>query len=181
MAEINISDKCDIQQGGSLHHSPLFSKISLVSHHTLHATRRRCRAKKKILNLARLYVPSCLFSLVNIVAPRPSNMFSEKRVCCVCTPAWLTTRHSDKTTSGLSLHTVFFGRDFQIDVYNAGYSRPNKPNHTHMHTVKEISQIHTDDFHLIKRWMILFWGSTKWFLKRSEYISPAEESAMSQC
>lgn len=48
MAEINISDKCDIQQGGSLHHSPLFSKISLVSHHTLHATRRRCRAKKKI-------------------------------------------------------------------------------------------------------------------------------------
>ena len=47
MAEINISDKRDIQQRGSLHHSPLFSKISLASHHSPHASRRRCRAKKK--------------------------------------------------------------------------------------------------------------------------------------
>ena len=47
MAEINISDKRDIQQRGSLHHSPLFSKISLASHHSPHASRRRCRQKKK--------------------------------------------------------------------------------------------------------------------------------------
>lgn len=55
--------------------------ISLTSHHTPHTDMHPSADANP--NLTRLYVPSCHFSLVNIVAPRPSNMFSAKGVLCV--------------------------------------------------------------------------------------------------
>lgn len=117
MIETNILDKRHIHTHFYQHdHIVLVYKtaISLASHSVLHTNARPRQDANQ--NLTRLHVRSCHFSLVNITASRPRNMFSAKGVLC-----WLTTYHSDKTTSGLSLHKIY--GDFQNKCRNAGYRR----------------------------------------------------------
>lgn len=95
-------------------------QISLTSHHTLHIdTQPRADANQ---NLTRLYVPSCHFSLVNIVAPRPSNMFSAKGVLCVHQLGLPPIIQIKPLQDYLFTH---FWKIFKLNVYNADYRRTN--------------------------------------------------------